>query len=108
MAVEFLGTAPEFLGTRCPRQKFLATLRSPRNVRYEIHFKVETARTSTLAGVRRLLVLACRLLLVLRNFALHVDHLHSLLPENVPKLQQRLPRKERLSREITPQDGSMM
>jgi hypothetical protein len=52
----FLGTIRPFLGTRYPKQKFLATLRSARNVRYEIHFKVETARTSTLADVRRLLM----------------------------------------------------
>jgi hypothetical protein len=39
-----------------PGNILLATLRSARNVRYEIHFKMETARTSTLAGVRWLLM----------------------------------------------------
>jgi hypothetical protein len=41
-----------------------------------------------------------RRLLVLRNFALYINYLHSLLPKNVPKLQRRIPRKEKLSRKI--------
>ena len=99
MAVEFLGTVPAFLGaqwflgtigpflgTRCPKTEVLSDFALCQKCALRNSFQ------GILAGARRLLVL------VLRSFALHVDHL---LPENVPKRQRRMPRKERLSREIT-------
>jgi hypothetical protein len=95
MVMEFLGTIRPFLGTRCPWTEVLSDFALCQKCVLRNSFQGRDCKNiyprwcRPASHARR------------RRFALHVDHLHSLLPENVPKLQRRMPRKERLSREFT-------